>query len=314
MVSELRAMRRKLIGKLTKRSVRAPELERTVGDLARVLSAQEKLLKEQSKLLFDLRWEAQQNRKYQNAIWLSATRGICDEVDAFVAAHQLGLMETVERIASTGESFARFGDGELRLMLRHSYQLKFQKNSPALRSSLQKVLKSPHPSVLLGFPSVYRDLHGSAVWSDIWPQVAPLVEGKQTFGNSHVSRPLFFQQYGSDGVDAWRAVWENQDVCVITGRDSRFEAVPALFSSARSVRAVESLAMNAFDDIERLLDPGVLGSADVFLISLGPAGTVLADRLAAVGHRALDVGHISDSYLNVFEGGAWPESKPATRS
>ncbi|WP_394159318.1 GT-D fold domain-containing glycosyltransferase [Galactobacter valiniphilus] len=292
-------------------SATAKRLEDQVRQLTTANAEVTALLSTQAKVLKDLLWEAQQNRKYQEVLRLAATQVTCDDVQEFARARQLGLLETVNLIADSDLSFARFGDGELREMLRAEYQLRFQPNSPELMAALRGVLDTPVDNLLLGFPHVYRDLHWSGVWTDIWNQLRPIVEPIAQFGNSHVSRPLFFQQLGDEGVDAWRRVWHGKSICIVTGRGSRFEILPALFSSAKSVRRVDSEPVNAFADVPRLLESPELGDADIFLVALGPAGTVLTHGLAAQGRRALDIGHLSDSYLNVFEGGAWPEAKKA---
>jgi hypothetical protein len=46
----------------------------------------------------------------------------------------------------------------------------------------------------------------------------------------------------------------------------------------------------------------------LFLMSLGPAGTLLTAWLARMGRWAIDIGHINNSWANVFAEGKWPES------
>lgn len=46
---------------------------------------------------------------------------------------------------------------------------------------------------------------------------------------------------------------------------------------------------------------------DLFLIALGPTGTVLAARLHHRGFRALDIGHLNNSYDTVFLNQMRPE-------
>jgi hypothetical protein len=129
-----------------------------------------------------------------------------------------------------------------------------------------------------------------------------------------VSRPIFFQFLRQDGVKLWRNVWDGLDTCVITGRGSRFELIDPLFDNVGAVTSVYSTPRDAFADLAPLMEELVKGPThDLYLIALGPAGTVLAAMLASEGRRAVDVGHVSDSYLNVFNGEPWPESKKVTR-
>lgn len=53
--------------------------------------------------------------------------------------------------------------------------------------------------------------------------------------------------------------------------------------------------------------------SDIFIVSMGPAGTVLSHQIAATGRRALDIGHLSAAYLNVMKGQGLPERSPLVR-
>jgi len=279
--------------------------------IARALERNNDLLAEQVEISRKLLWELQTNRRTQDVLRLLATSAQLDDVQAFAQSRQLGFMETVEALRAEGLGFARFGDGEFRLMLRAEYKLKFQPNSAELAAELAAVLSGTAVSrnMLVGFPHVYRDVHWSGVWSDIWGQLKPMVDGIPRVGNSHVTRPIFFQLTGDRGVAAWRSVWEGRHVTVVTGKGSRFDLTPALFDNLASVDFEYSTPVDAFADVTRLVDALRSRTSDLVLIALGPAGTVLAARLASAGVRAIDVGHISDSYENVFRGGAWPEEK-----
>jgi hypothetical protein len=235
----------------------------------------------------------------------------------FDKATQLSFTDTVALLAKERISFARFGDGELKLMLRPTYKLAFQKNSQALRGALAEVValgkKSPK-KLLVGFPQMYHDLHWSGVWVDIADETLELFGDLKRVGNAHVTRPIFFEDLGAAGVDLWRAVWAGKKVRVITGKGSRFELIPALFENVASVDFTYSTASNAFEDLARLNGELASTTEELYLIALGPAGTVLAAQLAEAGKWAIDLGHISDSYENVFKGAVRPELKPVTKA
>lgn len=267
-------------------------------------------------LLRDIRWELQQQRKYLEIQRIQTTGPVLDEAQAFTAARQMSFRETLVNIARDGLSFARFGDGELRMMLRAEYSVKFQRNNPDLQADLAEVLTADdnhNASLLVGFPQVFRDMHWSGVWADIWPQLRGMLPPDVVYGNSQVSRPFFFSHLGDEGVELWRRIWEGLDICIITGTGSRFELIDELFDNVAGVSFIHTLPAQAHADIPNLLHRVKTEStADLHLVALGPAGTVLAAQLARIGRRAIDVGHISDGYLNACKGGAWPESKPVT--
>lgn len=269
------------------------------------------VMKEQLEISKKIHWEAERARKIQETIRHAVTAPTLDSVAAFAAARQLGFLQTVERIRDNNLSFARFGDGELRMMLQADYRLSFQANSGKLSDSLRGAFTPSH-GLLVGFPHVYRDLHWSAVWCSLWSQVEPLASQSDVMGNSHVTRPIFFQTAGRDGVEAWRSVWDGKTVTVVTGEGSRFDLIPELFDNLGGSRFLYSKPVSAFEDVPRIMSELTQDESDIILIALGPAGTVLASQLAKAGRRAIDIGHISDSYENVFRNGAWPENKALT--
>lgn len=260
-----------------------------------------------------MHWEASESRKIQNNIRLSAMRPVFDEVHDLIKGRQLSYLDTLERIRDENLSFARFGDGELRLMVQPEYGLRFQKNSAELRLSLQKVLHDPVPGLMVGMPNLFADTHWSVVWAEIWSLVKPFAGSQKEYGNSHTSRPVFFQQYREEAVNAWSSLWNGKSAVIVTGEGSRFDLVDPLFSGLTFSETLHSLPAHAYDDLPRILDALRRNKADVVLISLGPAGTVLTHLLAQEGRQALDIGHLSASYLHALEGGAFPEAMPAVR-
>lgn len=257
-----------------------------------------------------------------NALLEDSVRGSAsyylDQIEDVLGSQQLSFTQTIEKIAVDQLSFARFGDGEFKSMLRPSYNLRFQPGSPELAHSLRSVFTDPHEKsrCLVGFPTLYRDLHWSRVWIDIWPEVRSLIRPEQVFGNAHVSRPILFQTLGARGVELWRSVWQDRDVVLVTGKDSRMTLIPELFDNVAGLIRLDSASVDAFSDLERVLSEAdvELGKGRLFLIALGPAGTILASKLANLGEQAVDIGHISDSYETSFQGAPWPESKPVTRT
>ncbi|NMO50354.1 DUF1792 domain-containing protein [Actinoplanes sp. TBRC 11911] len=276
-----------------------------------------KLAADDRKILTDIRWELQEQRKYLEIFRHAVASDVLDQVGAFTLQRQYTFEKTVEQIVSRRLSFARFGDGELRTMLRSEFNLRFQPWSADLAADLREVLLFDGydaDRLLLGFPYPYRSLHWSGVWLDIWSEVRPLLRTDLMYGNSHLSRPIFFQQLGQRGVDMWRTVWQDREICIVTGENSRFTLVPQLFDNVKDSKVVHSTPVNAYADLPRLMK--VLEDEDpeqLFLLSLGPSGTLVAAWLARMGRWAIDIGHISDSWANVFSGGKWPESLAVRR-
>lgn len=236
-----------------------------------------------------------------------------DDVVRFCAAHQLGLDETVTRLVSTGTSLARFGDGELGAMMRPGYDLYLQRSSPQLRAELRGIwtLQDLDPAtLLLGFPLPFTGAYWTGVWGSLWPELRLITRDDVRYGNSHVTRPVYFRRLGGRGVDLWRAVWAERSVCVVTGTGSRFDLIPELFGSAASVVLETAPPVDAYAQVDALERRLLAIPVDLVLLALGPTATVLAARLARRGRRALDIGHIVNSYKTVFHGADRPEHLP----
>ena len=287
--------------------------QRSLEDVVGLLETQNALLQQIHGELRQQRREmtGKDRRRLEGIITSSLAGPVRSEVVKFHEERSLDMRRTVERLVEEPVGFARFGDGEFLLMLRITFALRFQENSFLLQDALKDAFTRATDDLMIGFPHPFQTLHWTNVWAELWSEVRELAPAGATFGDSHVTRPIFFEQFGLEGVKLWRDVWADQRVTVIAGKDGRFSLVDELFSSAASLDMMWSSPTNGFDDLDRIVADVLAGPrSDLYLLSLGPAATVLARRLADVGVRAIDIGHISDSYLTTFEGGRLPEKRP----
>lgn len=290
------------------------------SEMINLLSEQNRLMAVQEKHLASLASQVSEQGRMLEVVGRSVLREILADVDRVIQDRQYSMMETMEQLSS-GKSVARWGDGEVRLMVQPEFELSFQKPDQKLARELRGILENYdaiHQHTLLAMPTVYPSRLWMGIWADSWHILRPILEASTSkWANTHISRPLFFQKHGRDAVDAWRQVWQNKSVCVIAGKGSRFELLPALFDNVKDVSRIDSLPRNAFDDFEALKRSlAESPHADVYLIALGPTGTALAAYLssaAAGGHHAIDIGHLASSYINVFSGGVFPEQAPLVR-
>lgn len=287
----------------------AAALQEQAALLRRINSTSESLLEMMEKI----HREATESRKIQNNIRLNSLSPVIDQLRHTVQSKQLSYLETLERIREEGLSFARFGDGELRMIVQPEFNARFQNNSPGLRLALEGVLKEPAPKLLVGMPNLFVDVHWGTVWAEIWNAIQPYLQQGQTFGNSHVSRPIFFQKHRHEASEAWARLFRGKSALIVTGKGSRFDMVKPLFSGLASYSMTYSCPTQAFEDLPRLMTEILSSQEELVLISLGPAGTVLAHLLALEGRQALDIGHLSASYNHALEGGAFPEAIPTVR-
>lgn len=274
------------------------------------------LLEEISQLVKEIRKSAEVPADRSDVLDYFTSAALAPTLDSvwnFLSNAQLSLKATLERLATSDISFARLGDGEFKLMLSPWRNLAFQENSFELIDALENTAASSEPGLLVGLPQFMRNTNYLKLWPKIWGHLETLLNPERTYGNSHVSRPLAFKFLGESAVELWREVWRNKSVAVITGKSSRFDIVPELFDSSTSIHRIDSTPTDAFSDLHRIIQVADSSDADIFVISLGPAGTILAQLLALNGRRALDIGHLSAAYLNIFEGQSVPEKTPMSR-
>lgn len=292
------------------------------NEIAAQLSTQNEILtrilqtlEAQGKEITKVREESSASRRISESLKTITGYTLMAEIRATFQARQLGFLETLDVIRNEELSFARFGDGELRNMFRPEFSIYFQKNSAKLASDLRAAMSAEGaPNLLVGLPNIFADLHWTTVFHEVWDQMKPVIEGLPRFGNGHVSRPVMFQAHGAAAVEAWRNVWDGKEALIITGKGSRFDLVPALYSNLKDHRYEYSAPRDAYDDLDRVEELALGAQEKLVIISLGPAGSILAHRLAKAGKQALDIGHLASSYSHVIKGGAFPEKTAMIRS
>lgn len=222
-------------------------------------------------------------------------------------------LETLDNLASPDVSMARFGDSEIK-MLSESFSIGFQQFDPKLQVRLLDVAENPVDGLLVGFPPAFENEQWASMWSRLFEKTVPKFKGHDRFANTAVSRPPCFNELGAEAVELWQKVWDKRSVTVITGRGSRFDCRSELFDNASSVKLLSTEPMNAFTNLDEIKDQiSRNGKDDIYLISLGPAATVLAYDLHIDGYKALDVGHLTASYDYKFSGGLYPEKLKMVR-
>lgn len=214
---------------------------------------------------------------------------------------------TLNLIATEGVSLARFGDSEIK-MLSESFSIGFQPFSLKLQDALRNVATSTNPGLLIGFPPVFKNEQWSNMWKRLFEPTRDYFSEIKEFGNTAVSRPPCFNELKQEAVDGWRKVWDNKSVLVVTGKGGRFDLYQDFFGNAKEVDILYGPAVDAFSQLDELKTEVLNArSYDLYLLSLGPAATVLAADLHSMGRKALDVGHLSASYAFFRGDGLYPE-------
>lgn len=220
--------------------------------------------------------------------------------------------ETIDEIVTKKKSLARFGDGEIRMVLSSHEEIGFQKKNIQLSERLGEVLQSQIPNLLIGLPNTFGYLPKNTIDSQIFwygfnmlyaQKFIDMVNLKEKFGDTNITR--FYMMYkDKEGktilpkIHLLKTLWNEQDILFVEGADTKLGIGNDLFENAKSIQRIICPSENAFEQYENILQQTKkYGHDKLIIIALGPTATVLAYDLAKNNFWALDLGHIDIEYM-----------------
>ena len=223
----------------------------------------------------------------------------------------LDRLESLTILGSRPKSFARFGDGEVSVMMGRDHI--FQKYDPLLAEKMFQVLRSKRDDLYIGINRMY--FHSVMLGS--------LTEGGRKFHriNDGFLRKFFMEnthpevEYldagcfggyfacGDNNLYAEltrmkRKLFEGRKIAVVTGKsvlDKLDYDIFELASSKIIIDAPSKDAFSAYDSILSEISRSVSKDTLICLI-LGQTATVMAADLTDMGYIAWDTGHIAKDY------------------
>lgn len=219
----------------------------------------------------------------------------------------LTIDETINYIISKKCSVARYGDGEFKIIT--GQDIRFQKYDENLSRNLAKTLKSNNKNLLVCISDIFNKIdwmteeaynYTKHIIIDNRKNWTGFLDLKKTYGNSFISRCYMDREDKSNSAKWFiriMSIWENQDIVIIEGKQSRLGYHNDLFENAHSVQRILCPPKNAYYLYEKILTEAKKVSKDkLILIALGPTATVLASDLCDLGYWAIDIGHIDIEY------------------
>lgn len=208
--------------------------------------------------------------------------------------------DTLRTIGERRASIARYGDGELMIMLGNS--IYFQEYHPSLARRLRQIVANPRPQFLVGLPPFDSMSITKPKWKKEWARYrrlfSYLVRGGTEYYSTALSRPSSVGNWQPEEYyEAFSALWAGRDLVLVHNTASTIEH--PMLRNARRVHHVACLREHAFCEYDALLDraSAFVSVPDVlFLIAAGPTACLLAWDLAERGAQALDVGHLTSAY------------------
>jgi len=221
----------------------------------------------------------------------------------------LNTSESLQILNETKKSFVRFGDGEMSL-ISYKRNIGYQEYSPALADALVKVLTSKTDNCLIGIPETLVQMKNMTKQSyTFWlhhlfhhgRDWRRFLNKNQIYLSSQVTRPYIDYKDKRQCAEHFKLIkklWEQSDIIIIEGIQTRLGVGNDLFSSAKSVRRILAPQKNAFCKFDEIMSKvkSIATTDTIIAIALGPAAKILVYELSLIGYRALDVGHIDIEY------------------
>lgn len=217
------------------------------------------------------------------------------------------ILESLSYIKKNGASVARFGDGEIDLIMGSS--IPYQDYSEELARRLKKILQTPSsPQFLVCLPDVFEKMerynaNARVFWEKHFERYGDFYEQEcrsDWYGSTFLSRPYIDLVDKSQSVIYFAAIkqlWQDRDILIVEGETTRSGMGNDLFSNARSVSRIVCPSRNAYEHYDEILEKvNQEAQGRLVLAMLGPTAKLLAVDLMVLGHQAIDLGHIDSEY------------------
>lgn len=219
----------------------------------------------------------------------------------------ISLEDTLNYIVEHNSSICRYGDGEFNIALGNS--IGFQHLTGDMSKRMLDILNSDSPNILIAIPSIFGDLSAFSDFSQSWwkeyrlrniTKLKRLLKSGKQYPNSLITR--FTSDFKEDQTDKlipiYRQIWDNRDVYIVEGVQTRIGVGNDLLSNANQIYRILAPTKNAYDKYDEILSAvkEYAPSESLIILALGPTATIMAYDLANMGYQALDLGHFDIQY------------------
>lgn len=219
----------------------------------------------------------------------------------------LNIEDSIKKIRDEKKSIARFGDGELDIIV--GGEIGFQHYDKDLSKRLEDILQDKQDFCLIGVTdaiNTFENLSSESEtywvknmnkYRDVWLKY---LREDVVYCSSNISR--LYIRY-EDRSQCWKnfammkEIWQNRDVVICEGEFTRLGVGNDLLENCKSIKRIICPSENAFKKYDEILENLKKVPKDsLILMALGPTATVLAYDLAKCGYQAIDLGHIDIEY------------------
>ena len=215
--------------------------------------------------------------------------------------------ETINLLQKTDKSIARFGDGEMNLMLGHSIPM--QKASSKLSERLIETFNSKDERLCIAI--LHACYHSKKNLTEInqkfWRQygskfrrlMEKYLDYDKIYGAAEMTLAYsYFKNYDYAAYfDKMRSIWNKKDIVVVCGKTVFDKIETNIFDNASSVEYIYTPSIDAFEEYDNILAKCFeRDKSKLFILICGPTAKVLAHDLTIRDYRTLDLGHIAKQY------------------
>lgn len=229
----------------------------------------------------------------------------------------VGPTETIDYILNKRCSVARLGDGEIEMItcLLEGYddsrKSAFQNFDKKLANRLIEIVGKrgdEKSNIIVCLPAILTHPVGvkrktrkfvERCFVNNYRTLAATLDLSTIYYDTNFTR--FYIDYidkdKADYVTHLRKIWNDRELCIIEGEQSRLGVGNDLFDNARNIERILCPAVNAFGSYDRILERALkVDKQKLVLIALGQTATVLAYDMAQEGYQAIDIGHVDVEY------------------
>ena len=232
---------------------------------------------------------------------------LIDELNNIRVPKIMTVDETIDMLIKTNKSMARFGDGELNLMLGESIPM--QKASPQLSNRLTEVFNSTDNGFCVAI--LYALYHSKENLTDInkhfWRYqgvkfrraMEDFIDYDKIYGAAEMTLAYsYFKNYNYQVYfDKMRQIWDKKDIVIVCGKTVFDKIETNIFDNAASIEYVHTPPIDAFEQYDSILNECLQKDiSKSFILICGPTAKVLAYDLMKNNRRALNLGHIAKQY------------------
>jgi glycosyltransferase family protein len=227
-------------------------------------------------------------------------------VKKFQLPRILSIQESIDRMQRENLSIARFGDSEYMYLTGNSDGL--QKTSSALKEGLKRALLNRNPKLMVCLVN-YEDLSDRTLRARFSAMMfhqktiqryIGFLSSDYVYGNSNMTRFYMGQKkkwHSGELFEQFRSIWNNKDVVIFEGENTRFGYGNNLLSNTTSIKRVLCPSKEAFDVYDEIIEKArTVDKKALLLFALGATATVAASDLTDDGYVVIDIGNLDIEY------------------